>query len=58
MLTVVVLRGPIETPDGRRVRERDGERLRRLVDGFGSAVRWIDCVVTPGANVSVPAAAV
>ena len=58
MLTVVLLLGPITTPDGEALASATWNVLVGSCSEVGSAVRWIGCVVTPGAKVSVPAAAV
>ena len=58
MLTVVVLLGPITTPVGAGSEIATWKVFVGLRTVVGRAVRWMDWVVTPGANVSVPEAAV
>ena len=58
MLTVVLLLGPITTPDGEALASATWNVFVGSCSEVGSAVRWIGWVVTPGAKVSVPAAAV
>ena len=57
MLTVVVLLGPITTPEGEASASATWNVLVGPFTEVGSAARWIDWVVAPAAKVSVPVAA-